>query len=237
MSRLTLLFFYITISFTAYSSKMETFLNKTNLFLSEYTDTGSANYKSISSNNERLKELIHLIETIQVKDSSNQQLCFWLNSYNLLSIYTVSKHPHTKSILEIDHFYTKETYNVGGEKLNLLGLRNIIIKKYPDPRVFFLLSDGAIGSPQIAKKAYTPKNITSELNKKTKTGVNSHTFVRLKPASKTFLVSASLKPFFDTINFNEVEKIAFINTYINSRHKISPDWKVGYFPVNWDLKK
>ncbi|NHJ32469.1 MAG: DUF547 domain-containing protein, partial [Asgard group archaeon] len=96
-------------------------------------------------------EQIFAIENVNLKKySQDEELAFWLNAYNLLTIkgvlFELKMNPKWKgntTLLTKFRFFILRRFPVAGKKLNLNYIEHSIIRrKFKDPRVHFALNCG-----------------------------------------------------------------------------------------------
>jgi hypothetical protein len=153
-----------------------------------------------------------------------QQLCFWVNTYNLLVIKTVVDFYPITSTKQIAQPLTIRSYMVGGkqyslEEIQLLKLQPLI-NEY-DPRAIFLICGGAVGDPQIQNHAIQPERLPEELAVAAYQFVNNPKNVEFDPDTNYFTLSLYLKRY--SYLFEPTYKNAhhFANRYLAPEQKLT----------------
>lgn len=110
--------------------------------------------------------------------SSDEQLAYWLNLHNVAVIERIMlEYPVTRlNTLRIDGepFYEAKILNVAGVPLSLNDIRlRIVFEQWNDPLVIYGFFNGAVGSPNILRTAYTGANVWTALGNNASEFVNS----------------------------------------------------------------
>ena len=131
---------------------------------------GFVYYRALKSERGRLDGYIASLANVQLDSASPQeQVVFWLNGYNALVLRTVIDHypiqQRTKeypanSIRQIPGAF-EDPYRLAGRTVTLDQIEQTVLPAFHDPRVFFALGRGAVGSGRLRSEAYTPRNSNS----------------------------------------------------------------------------
>ena len=205
-------------------------------FLTQHVSpTGKVNYTKIKADAKQLNALILLFEqnTPSSSWSSKQRLAYWINAYNLYTLKFVSDHYPTSSITKITAKpWDKKFISLGGETLSLNDIEHKKIRaKNNEPRIHFALNCASESCPMLYNKAYTAKNLSSQLTKQTKR------FLADK-SKNDFSDSTNIKisSIFDWYKGDFVKKegsvISFINKY-RTEQLTNP--KISYLEYLWGL--
>ncbi len=208
------------------------FFQKTNDFLKKYVEAGKVQYTSIDK-----KELQSLIDQISHFDwdqeSKPVQKAFFINAYNLLVIKAVIEQYPIASPKEITGFFGWKKYEIGSQQMTLTGLeKDLILKKFKDPRLHFVLVCGAKGCPPIKKGAYVPKNLDQQLERQTALAINNPSFIVEKKGTKEVFISEIFRWY-----VHDFERAGGILNFINS-YRAEPIFsgaKIRYSDFDWHL--
>lgn len=130
-----------------------------------------------------LKDYIDRMSKIPIGEyNRNEQLAFWLNLYNAVTVYTISQYYPISSIEEIN--ISPGLFSIGPWGAKLVSVNNIALSLdeienriirpvWNDPRCHYAINNGSIGSPNLAKQAYLGQLIEQQLNKSAINYVNS----------------------------------------------------------------
>jgi len=101
-----------------------------------------------------------------------EQLAYWINLYNALTLRLVLDHPGVGSIHDIDISpglfgfgpWDKKLIQIEGEALSLNDIEHRILRPiWRDPRVHYAVNCAAIGCPNLARQAFTGANVEAML--------------------------------------------------------------------------
>lgn len=139
-----------------------------------YVRNGDVYYRALKSDRGKLDGYVNLIAVASVdKLSREEQMAFWLNAYNALVLRTVIDHYPIqgrssdyppRSIRQIPGAFERLQHRVAGRSLTLDQIERDVLAGYHDPRVFFALGRGAIGSGRLRSEAFVPARIEEQLS-------------------------------------------------------------------------
>jgi len=114
---------------------------------------------------EALETYIETLSEVRVSSlNRDEQLAYWINFYNALTVKTVRDHYPVRSILKIDispGFFAigpwgKKLVTVEGEALSLDDIEHRILRPiWRDPRIHYAVNCASIGCPNLLPFAYT----------------------------------------------------------------------------------
>jgi len=93
-----------------------------------------------------------------------EQLAYWINFYNALTVRLVLKHYPVASITSIGPWHTFGPWDqvittIAGQPLTLNDIEHRILRPlWRDPRLHYALNCASLGCPNLAAEAYTAKN-------------------------------------------------------------------------------
>ncbi len=223
-------------TFQMHSQNVEVFFEKADAFFKEHVTNGKVAYSNIYSNQENLKELLALAEGVSIyKDDSKIYQAFWINAYNVSVIKGIIDNYPIKSPLDKAGFFDKTTYSLGGKQITLNDVEHKLLRaEFKDARFHFVLVCGAVGCPPLINKAYLPDTLEAQLENQTKIALNG-SFLKVNTKKKRIEGSEILKWYKEDFTTNGISEIEFINKY--RTEKIPNDFKLSYFPYNWNLNK
>ena len=112
----------------------------------------------------------------------DEQLAYWINLYNALTIAVVLDHYPVKSILDIAISpglfsigpWGKKLVTVDGEALSLDDIEHRILRPiWRDPRIHYAVNCASIGCPNLATMAFTGANAEDMLTRTARDYVNN----------------------------------------------------------------
>lgn len=218
-------------------ANLNSFFDQSDTFMKSYVENGRVNYASIKNN---LAEIMDLYEQVGSMDLSNtnanDKKAFYLNAYNVIVIYQVSKYYPLKSPLDKSGFFDRLKHKVAGESLTLNELETKkIILGYKDARIHFALACAAISCPKLASFAYRPNILDQQLEGRTRLAINDPSFIKVDAAKNQVNISQIFKWYRPDFSMNGSTVMSFINKY---RKSLIPNtYQQGYYEYNWKLNE
>jgi len=199
--------------------------------------TGMVDYVGFNKDKAKLQDYIKSLTTINTAAlTKNEQLAFWINAYNALTIDQILRNYPIKSIQNIAGGKVWDQnlpYQFGGKTLtlNTIEKKTLLSGNLFDARIHFAVNCAAVSCPTLINKAYTADNVQSLLTQNTKAALANPAF------NKISTVKASISTLFNWYK-SDFEKeegsvINFINKY--STTKINSNTKIDYLDYNWSL--
>ena len=143
------------------------------LILDTYVRDGYVYYRALRMERRRLDEYVRQIALTDVnKRTRNEQMAFWLNAYNALVLRTAVDHypapRHSteypqRSIRQTPGAFERLTHRVAGRTLTLDQIEQTILPKFEDPRLYFALGRGAVGSGRLRSEAFAADTLEKQL--------------------------------------------------------------------------
>src|SRR5215831_16238944 len=138
-----------------------------------YVRNGDVYYRALKSDRAKLDGFLGQIATASVdKRPREEQVAFWLNAYNALVLRTVIDHypiaarsadyPQ-KSIRQIPGAFERTAHRVAGRSVTLDQIEKEVLPTFHDPRVYFALGRGAVGSGRLRSEAFVPGSLEEQL--------------------------------------------------------------------------
>ncbi|MFC5048191.1 DUF547 domain-containing protein [Aquimarina hainanensis] len=218
-----------------FSQENQAFFSKADAFFKTYVSNGRVNYKAIKENPASLDELISLAANSKVSTSNAKEYqAFYINAYNVAVIKgIVTKYP-VKSPLDIKGFFDKNTYTLGGKKITLNDVENVLLRKnFPkEARFHFVLVCAGLGCPPIISEAYTPDLLEKQLQRQAVKALNNPSFIKVK-GNKVQL--SQIFEWYKEDFTHEGNEITYINKF--RKEPLPVKAKVSYYPYNWSLNK
>jgi Fe-S cluster biosynthesis and repair protein YggX len=130
-----------------------------------------------------LKGYINKLTLIDIDNYNRaEQLAFWINLYNALTVQTVASYYPVANIQEIN--ISPGLFSVGPWGAHLVTIKNIALSLddidnriiraiWNDPRIHYTLNDATVGAPNLSKKVFQGKIIEQQLNDNAKIYINS----------------------------------------------------------------
>jgi hypothetical protein len=234
MKKSVILILFLSVSAFVFSqSKTEQCCDKADAFFGQYVSNDKVDYAAIKNNPDDLNALMALAKDIRVdKSDAKTYQAFWINAYNLATIKGVVNNYPLKRVLDVDGFFDKTTYDIGGKAITLNDIENNLLRaEFHEPRFHFVLVCAALSCPPIINKAYRPETLEKQLQEQTVKALNNPDFIKLK--EKEVLFSKIMDWYNEDFTKNGQTLIQFTNQY--RKEKISEDCKEGFYEYNWTL--
>jgi hypothetical protein len=138
-----------------------------------YVRDGFVYYRALKLERARFDRVVDQMATTRAGSfSRDERLAFWLNAYNALVLRTVidrypidGKSPlyPANSIRQIPGAFESARHVVAGRSLTLDEIEHEIIPEFHDPRVYFALGRGAVGSGRLRSEAFAADRLEAQL--------------------------------------------------------------------------
>lgn len=141
--------------------------------LSEKDGIALVNYGAATdSDKQQLAGYVTLLSQTAVSEfNRDEQLAFWINLYNALTVQTVLEHYPVSSIRKISSGFLPtgpwddKLISVENEELSLNDIEHRILRPiWQDPRLHYAVNCASIGCPNLAMTAYTAATAEDMLN-------------------------------------------------------------------------
>jgi len=141
--------------------------------LDTYVRDGDVYYRALKSDRARLDTYVaSLAGAALAQQSREAQLAFWLNAYNTIVLRTVidhypiqghsSEYP-SKSVRQIPGAFDRLPHRVAGKTLTLDQIEQTVLPEFHDPRVYFALGRGAMGSGRLRSEPFAGAKLEAQL--------------------------------------------------------------------------
>ncbi|SRX74410.1 DUF547 domain-containing protein [Aequorivita antarctica] len=207
-----------------------------NNLLKKYVNKeGLVDYKGFKSDSAKLNAYLKLLsEQNPTNDWSVQELlAYYINLYNAATVKLIVENYPVKSIKDIDGPWTKGRVAVGDNNLSLGGIENGILRKMNEPRIHFAINCASISCPKLLDEAYTAAKINEQLDRVTKSFINSaENDISANNPKLSSIFDWYQKDF--TVN-GKTDVIGYINQY--SKTKINSGVALTYKNYDWNLNE
>jgi hypothetical protein len=157
------------------------------------------------------------------------------------------------SIRQIPGAFERNTYRLAGKTVTLDQIEQTVLPAFHDPRVFFALGRGAVGSGRLRSEAYTPAKLEQQLAEDTSECASRSQCIQIDAAQNVMRVSSIfswrrdqfIEAYADKArtgfaNRSPVERavIAFVDPrMLNAEQDFLKQntFKVEYMPFDWSL--
>ncbi len=173
-----------------------------------------------------------------------EQLAYWVNLYNALTVSVILGHYPVASILDIGispGWFTvgpweKKLIVVEGRKLSLNDIEHRILRPiWRDPRIHYVVNCASIGCPNLRRDAYTSATIEDKLTEAAKDYINNWRAVMFEGG--VLYVSSIYKWFREDFGDTNPSVIAHLKTYAEPAlaDRLSRVRDIGGHFYDWSL--
>ena len=232
----TLIFSLFISSFT-FSKPLDLFFSEADSFLKKWVNDGNINYNKLKQNFNEIEQLQKQIANADLNGvSESERKAFYINAYNLLVIYQITKYYPIKSALDKSGFFDKFNHKVAGETITLDRIeKKYLILKYHDPRIHFAVSCAAVSCPKLASFAFKPANLEEQLNTRTQLALNKDYVININNKQKEVNVSKIFDWYKVDFGGKVSTTLEFINQY--RKAKIPNEYNLNYMDYDWNLNE
>ncbi len=156
------------------------------------------NYPGVTAaDREALNAYLTSLTTLDPRSlNKNEQLAYWINLYNALTVEVVLRNPRKGSILRMGRGFLSigpwddELIEIAGEAITLNDIEHRIIRPiWNDHRIHYAVNCASIGCPNLSGTAYSGAGIDSQLAAAEKAYINHERGVRFTERGKLQLSS------------------------------------------------
>jgi len=176
------------------------------------------------SDRKKLRAYIEAMQATRIsKYSRNEQLVYWINLYNAVTVDIILSHYPVESIRDIDispGFFSdgpwgKQVLNIEGRALSLNDIEHRILRPvWQDARIHYVLNCASLGCPNLRQRAYTTTAIEEQLDIAAKEYIAHPRGVRI--AGDGVYVSSIYNWFQKDFGDTEADVIKHIQGYTNA---------------------
>jgi Protein of unknown function, DUF547 len=139
-----------------------------------YVRDGYVYYRALKAERARLDAYVASLANVSLESSSREeQIAFWLNTYNALVLRTVIDHfpvvvrttayPQ-RSIRQIPGAFERTQHRAAGRMVTLDQIEQTILTGFQDPRLFLALGRGAVGSGRLRNEVFSAGALERQLS-------------------------------------------------------------------------
>lgn len=199
------------------------------------SEQGNVNYKGFKSDKTEFYAYLNSLSKTPPEDSwsKDETLAYWMNVYNAFTIKLILDNYPLNSIKDINGPWDHRFIKIGNKWYTLNDVEHKIIRKMNEPRIHFALVCAAVSCPKLYNKAFTAKDLETDLVLLTKSFLNNSSKNEL--SENSMKLSRIFKWYGGDFKTNGNSLIDFLNQYSNIT--ISDKAKKSYKDYNWDLNE
>ena len=212
--------------------------NSEGIHLIDYPNLSKKDFNTVS---EYISRLSHIsIESY----NRNEQLAYWINLYNALTVQLIIENYPIDSIQQINISpglfsigpWGAPIVNIATIPLSLDDIHNRIIRPiWNDPRTHYAINDATIGGANISNQAFDGKHIDQQLTKASFDYINSLRGVQLIEGK--LILSKIYEWYVDDFGENDMDIIHHLMIYANEplRKDLEHMTSINSYIYNWHL--
>lgn len=171
--------------------------------------------------------------------SKDEQLAYWINTYNAFTIELILQHYPLESIKDIKRWnipflntpWTIKFIKLGGKKYTLDKIEHRIIRKqFEEPRIHFALVCAAVSCPKLRREAYVAEKLDTQLQEQGRDFLSADS--KNSIATDKLELSAIFNWFSGDFKTNGT-LIEYIRQFTDV--EIQDDANISYKDYNWQL--
>ncbi|MGI9486282.1 MAG: DUF547 domain-containing protein [Geminicoccaceae bacterium] len=168
-----------------------------------------------------LKSYVENLSKVAISDYARpEQMAYWINLYNALTVQVIIDHYPVESIREVDispGFFSdgpwgKKLVSIEGEKVALDDIEHQILRPiYRDPRIHYAVNCASIGCPNLQPRPYEADELDRQLDDAAIEFVNHQRAVEVRDGQVT--TSSIYRWFEEDFGGNDQGVIAHLKAY------------------------
>ena len=222
-----------------------------NRFLGQYVRQGTdginrVQYSRVNdTDRQQLQQYIASLEQLPVRSySAAQQLAYWINLYNAVTIDVVLQHYPVSSIRDIDispGFFSdgpwgKKLLTIEGQPVSLNDIEHRILRPlWQDPRLHYALNCASLGCPNLSTRAFTADTLDTMLDQAATAYINDPRGVSFENGK--LYVSSIYNWFRGDFGDSDRAIIDHLQRYASAllKEKLSTSGSISGYRYNWSL--
>ena len=167
--------------------------------------------------------------------SKNKSMAYWINLYNALTLYSILESYPVNSILDLHggDIWNKKKFYIGKSSYTLNEIeKEILLKKYKDPRIHFAVNCAAKSCPPLLNSAWTEENLVNNFQKQARNFINNNNFNKI--SADKIQVSQIFNWYHEDFG-GKNNLINYLNQF--SKVQISNKAAVDFLEYDWKLNK
>ncbi|NIR52795.1 DUF547 domain-containing protein [candidate division KSB1 bacterium] len=210
--------------------------------LQRHVKDGLVDYEAMAEE-EDFKRYVGWVKNVNVDSfkSRTEEMAFWVNAYNAMAILGVIQNYPLEKVIDVEGFFDKNKHAVAGDKYTLDQIeKEILFKKFDEPRLHFLLVCAAKSCPNLPSEAYTGENIKNKMENVTRTFLNNSGKNRLDKEENVFYLSQIFNWYRKDFVTKKESVLDFIKPYLSEEKQEYLEQKevtVEYLKYDWSLNE
>ena len=203
-------------------------------------------YQKVSdSDRKHLKSYLHQSSQINISTyNREEQLAYWINLYNALTLNLILEHLPVSSIREIKSGlfssgpWGKKLISVEAQQLTLNDIEHRVLRPiWRDPRIHYAVNCASVGCPNLQLRAYTPANNEHLLEQAARDFINHPRGVKV--VGNSIVASEIYSWFQEDFGASEKQVIEHFRQYANPQlqAQLSNITRIDSYQYDWNLNQ
>jgi hypothetical protein len=197
-----------------------------NAILQRYVDSnGMVNYRGLKASPNDVQALDGYLRTMSTvsrgaRASRDDQLAFWINAYNAVTVRgilreypTSSIRNHTAKVFGYNIWKDLQLY-VGENPYSLEQMEHEVLRKMGDPRIHFAIVCAAHSCPRLLNEAYVPDRVQEQLETNARDFFSRSQNFRYNQPNRRFYLSSILNWFGKDFGRNQAAQLGTIAKWL-----------------------
>jgi hypothetical protein len=211
--------------------------------LQRYVKGNLVNYKGLKQDSTELIEYLNLLNNNAPDKytwSINQQLAYWINAYNALTLKLVIDNYPIESITDLhptlyvpllNTVWHNKIFEIGGVMISLDEIEHDILRKeFNEPRIHFAINCASLSCPPLRAEAFIPNLLDQQLEEQAINFIDDNNFNII---SKNNIEISKIFSWFKKDFTKKGSLIHFLNQY--SVIPIQETANIEFTDYNWKL--
>ena len=132
-------------------------------------------------------------------ENDKEKLCFWVNSYNLLILKSISDRYPINSVKRLGNSISFRKFTIGGDTYSVRDIPDLKLNSYfkRNPLLTFLVCGGAKGEPALLDHTIEPATVITDAEKALDKFVNNPMNTRYDEVANVFYISSYFQRYDD----------------------------------------
>lgn len=208
--------------------------------LRNYVVEGKVDYVAIAKA-EDFKTYVDYVakRDVSALATTQEQLVFYINAYNALSIQGVLNDRSPSSFFGRRGFFHSAKYQIAGNKMNLYDFEHKIIRPLGEPRIHFALVCASVSCPKLRSEAYKLDILEQQLDEDARSFINDKEKNWFDVDKKVAHLSMIFKWFKEDFKKNNLSLQQYIAQYVHDKEVVdllkNNAFKIKYLKYDWSL--
>ncbi|WP_242155675.1 DUF547 domain-containing protein [Aestuariivivens sediminis] len=134
------------------------------------SEDGAVDYEGFKTDWKALSDYLEYLGQNVPQDSwsKEEQLSFWINAYNAMTVDLILRHYPVKSIKDIKQPWKQRLWKVGTQWYHLNAIEHEVLRNMNEPRIHFALVCASRSCPRLRNAAYTASTLEDQLQNVTR---------------------------------------------------------------------